>query len=174
MAAQPSIFTILKTEHEEVKSLLEFAETCTPDKRSAVLRKIEKALVPHARGEEKTLYSILRAEALRKDNDEGVDLSNEAYEEHRVADDLLSDIKATSPTDETWIAKLKVLKENIEHHIKEEERELFKMAKNLISEKTLNSVAVAYEKAKAHFESSLPTQGQINEREPVRSLHADI
>lgn len=169
-----SIFTILKTEHEEVKSLLEFAETCSVDKRQAVLKKIEKALVPHARGEEKTLYAILRAESLRKDNDEGIDVSNEAYEEHRVVDDLLFEIKSVRSNDETWIAKLKVIKENLTHHIKEEEQTLFKMCKELIPEETLVSVSTAYEKAKAQFERSLPTQSQIDERTPVRGINPNL
>lgn len=159
------IFTTLKTEHEELKSLLEFGETCPVDKRQAVLKKIELALVPHSRGEEKTLYAVLRQESIDEDDEDALDMANEAYEEHRAVDDLMSDIKLCSTKDETWVAKLKVIKENLQHHIKEEESRLFKMAKDLIPKDILEEIAVEYIRVKEKFAESLPSQSQIRERD---------
>ncbi len=161
-----ALFAQLKKEHEEVKSLFKKAEKAEGRERASILSRIEEALVPHARAEEKTLYAVLLAEAKSENHEDATFTSHEAYEEHRVADNLLSELKKLPVTDETWAAHLAVLKENIEHHIKEEENELFENATKMLSTETLDALADAYNVAKEGFADSLPTQGQISEREP--------
>ena len=85
----------------------------------------------HAGIEEQIFYPAYREASGTK---KGEDLTLEAYEEHRVADRLISELRALPNTDETWGAKLKVLKENLEHHIKEEETELFPKVKKAQAE----------------------------------------
>ena len=160
-----SIFSQLRNEHNELKELLKKAEDCSESKRSQVLEEIEEHLIPHARGEEKTLYALMRKRANEKDNSDGAELINEAYEEHRVADELMKHLKNVDPSDETWLAHLKVVKENLEHHIEEEEEDLFYKAKKLLSSDDRKGLLEAYLTEKENFSESLPTQGQIHERE---------
>lgn len=161
-----NIFEQLKKEHKEVKSLLEKAKKCPPGERHSLLEEVEENLIPHARGEEKTLYSLLRERAQENQSDEALNLTNEAYEEHRLVDELMEDLKETSANDEKWLPKLKVIKENLEHHIQEEEEELFKSAKKFFSKEEQQELLEAYRTAKEKFEQGLPTQGQIRERTP--------
>lgn len=167
MAIEASnIFEQLKAEHQVVKDLLKQAEEATVQEREALLEEIEENLVPHARGEEKTLYSFLYERLKGGGDEKALNLTNEAYEEHRVVDELMADLKQTDPSSETWLAKLTVIKENLNHHIKEEEEELFSKAKEIISKNELGEVFLAYLNAKEGFKASPPTQEQISKRTP--------
>ncbi len=167
MLQQNALFDQLKMEHEEVKALFKAAEDSEGSERTAKLEEIEQALIPHARGEEKTLYSVMRQ---RADEEKAKDLTAEAYEEHRAADKLLADLKATPVNDEQWLAKLKVLKENIEHHIEEEENELFPEAKKIFNSSEFEALHTAYQTSKEDYVESLPTQAQINAKDPTSTL----
>ena len=158
------IFDQLKTEHEELKDLLDKGESCETGERKAVLQKIENHLVPHARGEEKTLYaSLLDASRSSKQHEEKV-LTNEAYEEHRVAEELLKELKNMNASEQKWSGLFRVFKENIEHHIKEEEEDLFAAAKELLGEEELDQIYRVYCEVKSEYSETLPSQGQISER----------
>ena len=160
----------LKKEHDEVNALLKEAEVCAEKDRTDILEQIERNLIPHARGEEKTLYSLMRKRAQNQDKEESLDLSNEAYEEHRVVDKLLSELKNLDTSSEQWLAHLKVFKENIEHHVEEEETELFDKAKNLVTDKERDELLGVYLDEKERFSESLPPQSQIKERVPAPSV----
>lgn len=114
----------LHEEHEEVKALLkQLVESESAPTRKSLLKKVKLALVPHARAEEKVVYDpILRL----KDKEAKIN-GEEGYLEHALADKMvltLSKIRnATSPE---FTAAAKVLKELIEHHIKEEESDIWK------------------------------------------------
>ena len=165
------LFEQLKSEHKDVKELLKKAEDCPQGERKDVLSQIESELVPHARAEEKTLYAVLLENIKQSGNSEDAeDLTNEAYEEHRAIDELLGDLKSSSTDDEAWVGKVKVLKENIEHHVDEEENELFEKARKFIEPEKLAQIAQAYNEAKSEYSESLPMQSQISEREPVKSV----
>jgi hemerythrin superfamily protein len=121
-AAQPDDMDILdklKQEHDEVKELLgKLVESRRAAERNALLRKIRKALVPHVRAEEKVVYDAILA---LKDEDAKVD-GNEGYLEHAHADIALKKLSAIRPASSPeFTAAAKVLKELVEHHVKEEE-----------------------------------------------------
>ena len=157
----------LKKEHEDVKLLFKKAEDCDQDERADVLQEIKEELVPHARGEEKTIYSLLKGLLDNEDaSEEDLNLANEAYEEHRVIDELLKSLESINANDEKWIAHLKVLKENVEHHIKEEELELFELIKKHFTADKLTELKAVYLSVKERFADSLPSQAQIRERQP--------
>lgn len=168
-----NILEQLKTEHDEVKKLFKTAEDCEDNQRSDILQQIKEELIPHARGEEKTIYSLLK-ERLddEQSSEEDITLANEAYEEHRVADQLLKELERMDTTDEKWPALLKVFKENVEHHIKEEEQELFKLIKKHFTNENLNELKTVYMSVKETYSESLPSQSQINERRPSASVHS--
>lgn len=158
------IFDQLKNEHEELKELLSRGESCQPGERKRVLEKIEKNLVPHGRGEEKTLYAKLLEKAKESDQKAEKVLTNEAYEEHRVAEGVLKELKSMDARDQKWDGLFRVFKENIEHHIEEEEEDLFAAAKELLSENELDQIYNVYRRVKEEYAENLPTQGQIDER----------
>jgi hypothetical protein len=68
------------------------------------------------------------------------DITLEASEEHHVVDMVTAEIGGVPYDDETWGAKFKVMKENIEHHIEEEENEMFKQARQVFNEDELEAL----------------------------------
>jgi hemerythrin-like domain-containing protein len=64
----------------------------------------------------------------------------EAYEEHHVVDQIMSELEQLSPDDETWDAKFSVMEENLKHHINEEEREMFEQAQKVFSDEELDQL----------------------------------
>lgn len=172
MASNDTIFSKLKEEHEILKDLLEQAAECPPGERKKMLTRIEEELIPHARGEEKTLYAVMRLRSEEENNEEILAQANEAYAEHKVADQLIAELKKIDVKDEKWLGLFSVIKENLEHHIEEEEEDLFAQARELLGEVELQEILMAYIKSKEMFEESLPTQGQINERTPDQDLQS--
>lgn len=170
IVSEKTIFDQLEKEHDKVKDLLSKAEDCSVAERKNILEKIEEELVPHARGEEKTLYAIVLQKAKDSDAEKTVNLTNEAYEEHHAVDQLVKDIKSYDVNGEKWLGMLKVLKENLEHHIKEEENDLFPKAKKLLSNAEQVEILEAYKESKENFKENMPTQGQISERSPSADL----
>jgi hemerythrin-like domain-containing protein len=103
---------------------------------------LKSELDRHAEIEETIFYPVLeKAEESR-------DITLEAYEEHRLVKQLLSELEAAPKDDEQWTAKFTVLKENIEHHVEEEEGELFKKARKVLNEQEIEALGTRMEKAK--------------------------
>lgn len=162
-----SIFVQLKAEHDELKTILKSAKNAKGAERRRAVSKIKHNLIPHARAEEKILYALMTKLGTTEDLDS---LLHEAYIEHRTADDLLKSLASEDVSSELWPAKLAVLKENVEHHIREEENHFFPKAKKYISRSLSFELLAAYLHEKAHYSESLPTQDQIHSR----SLPADL
>jgi hemerythrin superfamily protein len=120
-------YELLKADHETVSKLFKRIEAASGRIKLIRFRKLKHELDVHAHVEETIFYPAL------KNQDESRDITLEAYEEHKVVKDLLTELAgAKKPTDE-WDAKLTVLKENVEHHVEEEEGELFKKAKDVLT-----------------------------------------
>ena len=117
---------LLKGDHDKVKKLLTEGESTTErgeKTRTELFATLKGELTVHERIEEEIFYPALR------DHPKAKDIVLEAYEEHDVVDTIMAELEATDVTDETWGAKFKVMKENLEHHIEEEEGEMFKQAR---------------------------------------------
>mgnify|MGYP000529203544 CR=1 FL=1 len=142
-----SILTSLKHDHDEVGTLLKQAMACSEKasvNRSTLFAKIREALTIHTSFEEERLYPLLiNAKASKA-------AVLEAYEEHNQIKHLLQDIADTEVTDERWNAKVTVLAEDVEHHIKEEEQlgGLFAKLRHVTDSETLASLADEYEATK--------------------------
>ena len=124
------VLTLLKEDHDKVKRLLEEGETTTErgeKTRTELFTRLKTMLSAHEQMEEEVLYPALKAHPKARD------LTLEAYEEHHVVDLVLEELEATPVTDEQWGAKFKVAKENIEHHIEEEEGEMFRDIREIFS-----------------------------------------
>ena len=119
---------LLKQDHDEVKAMFkqyeELGDRAYASKQK-LAEKICLELTKHAIAEEEIFYPAVRA-----DVDDADDLVDEATVEHASAKDLIAQIHAMDPHDDLYDAKVKVLCEYIEHHVKEEEQEMFKAAKD--------------------------------------------
>ena len=78
----------------------------------------------------------------------------EAYEEHHVVDTIMAELEDTPVGDETWAAKLTVMKENLEHHIEEEEDDMFKKARQVMDEAELQELGDRMAARKAELKNA--------------------
>jgi hemerythrin-like domain-containing protein len=137
----------LKSEHDEVKGLLsDLEEADTAARRRVLVQQIKAALVPHTKAEQKVLYDAIIAV---RDKDVQID-GHEGYLEHELADKALQRLasiaNATSPEHK---AAAKVLKELVEHHIREEERNVWGDARKHFSDEQRARMNAKYLAAKS-------------------------
>jgi hemerythrin-like domain-containing protein len=126
-SAPQDAVAMLTAEHREVKQLFDQFEQLS-DRAKATKKKLAdqicNALILHTTIEEEIFYPALRAASK-----EAGDKLDEAIVEHASAKDLIAQIQEIDPEDELYDAKVKVLSEQVEHHVQEEEKEMFPMAK---------------------------------------------
>ena len=128
---------LLKKDHDKVKRLLTELESTTErgvKTRTELFATIKGELTLHEIVEEEIFYPALKAHPKAKD------LVLEGFEEHHVVDLLMSELEALDVDDETWGAKALVMKENVEHHIEEEEGEMFKQAREIFDKAELEDL----------------------------------
>jgi hemerythrin superfamily protein len=131
---------LLKEDHKNVKTL--FGEVESLGDRAAAQRKklfqrIDRELTVHAKIEETIFYPEFRKNA---GNNEEKDEVLEAYEEHKIVKTLIGELEDLDPKDETYRPKLNVLKEMVDHHVKEEEGTMFPMARKIFDKEELNEL----------------------------------
>jgi hemerythrin-like domain-containing protein len=120
--------SLLKEDHDKVKKMLEELDSTTErgvKTREELFTKVKQELQVHESIEEEILYPAL------KDHPKTKELALEAFEEHHVVNMVMAEIEGVPFEEETWGAKFTVMKENLEHHIEEEEGEMFKQAKQV-------------------------------------------
>jgi hypothetical protein len=140
---------LIKEDHKRLKKMLEHtleAEGSTD--REAAMDQLRTELVAHERMEEEVFYPRLRDEQKVRDN------VLEGLEEHHVADLILDELLDVPPDTDLWKAKVKVLKENVEHHMDEEEDELLKNAKRVLDREELDRLGERMERIKRDAEDS--------------------
>jgi hemerythrin-like domain-containing protein len=138
--------TLLKNDHREVEKLFKAFEKAGDRAKATKQRTVDKIieeLSVHAAIEEQIFYPAVRAEV---DDMESTVL--ESMEEHHVVKWLLSEIDKLSPDDERFDAKVTVLIENVRHHVKEEESELFPEVRAAIGRKRLAEIGDGMQTAK--------------------------
>lgn len=146
---------LLKADHERVKAILTQLSESTEravKKRTDLLAKLEMEISIHTRLEEEILYPAFK-QAGGKDE---AQMYYEAKEEHRTVDSLvLPDLKATDPSTPEFSGRAKVVKELLEHHIEEEEKEMFPQAKKLLGKAKLDTLGAEMETMKAQYKKEL-------------------
>lgn len=111
---------LLTDDHEKVKKMFtEFEAATSAEERGGIVQLICEELIVHTAIEEQLFYPAVRAAI---DDD---DLVDEAIVEHDSAKELIEQLQGMMPDDEQYDAKVKVLKEQVEHHVKEEEEQMF-------------------------------------------------
>jgi len=144
-------FTLLKADHKKVAGLLEKIDATTErgvKTREELFTQLKTELDIHTRIEETIFYPALEKA------DETHDITLEAFEEHKVVKTLLSELQSLGKDKEEWTAKFTVLKENIEHHVEEEEGEMFTKARKVLGEDGAQTLGSRMEKAKGEQEKA--------------------
>ena len=143
---------LLEADHKKVKELLsQLAESTTraEKKRRQLLDKIEQELKVHTQIEEQIFYPAFESAG----NSEHKKMYHEAIEEHRAVEEfVLPDLKKTDPTSEKFSGRAKVLKELVEHHADEEEKEMFKLARKSMSREELEELGEQMETLKERLQ----------------------
>ena len=111
---------LLKADHRKVKQLFSQFESAGEKEKAGIFAEIARELQVHTKVEEEIFYPVVK----KMDSD----MALEAEEEHNIVDWIIAQMKKLSPSDENYDAKFTTLKENVEHHIEEEEGQLFKQA----------------------------------------------
>jgi hemerythrin superfamily protein len=136
---------LLIADHKKVTKLLTEGEETTEraEKTRTELRDtLKREMTVHEEIEERIFYPAL------KEHPKAREIVLEGYEEHHVVDEIMRELLQTDVADEQWAAKFKVMKENIEHHIEEEEGEMFKKARQAFSEDELEELGRRMEEMK--------------------------
>jgi len=138
-------FDLLKEDHKKVAGIFEKLEPTTEralKTREELFSKLNSELEVHTAVEEQIFYPVLKEAA------ETREITFEAFEEHRVVKELLKELASTPKDTEEWTAKLTVLKENVEHHVEEEEGEMFKKARKVLTDEEAEELGSRMEAAK--------------------------
>ena len=145
--------TLLKADHVAVKKLFESEKKLTKadgKKKEAIFNQIKAALTVHATIEEEIFYPAVKSARSEHVKDE----AREGYEEHKQIKSLLAQIEGITSADETYDMKIKVLMEDVLHHVKEEETEMFPDAKKFLGEKRLMELGAELEARKQQLEKN--------------------
>ena len=143
---------LLKQDHETVAQLLEKIDQTTErgvKTREELFTRLKTELDVHAKIEETIFYPALENE------EETRDITLEAFEEHRLVKQLLSELEGMAKDNEQWTARFTVLKENVEHHVEEEEGEMFPKVRKILSSGDLETLGARLEQAKKEEKSAL-------------------
>jgi hemerythrin superfamily protein len=146
MSPTPDALDLLKADHDRIKEM--FAKYDTLGDRAMGGRKdlagqICRELTVHAYIEEQVFYPRVR-EAGRKIEDEVL----EGLEEHHLIKHAVTELEPLSPDNERYDAKVEVLKELVEHHVDEEEEDMFPRVRRAIDAKELEELGAAMEAAR--------------------------
>lgn len=148
---------LLEADHKRVKAILAKLSESTErgiKRRTQLLAELEMEITVHTEIEEQILYPAFK-QAGGKEEDV---MYYEAKEEHRTVDSLvLPDLKTTDPATPEFTGRLKVVKELLEHHIEEEETEMFPKARKLLKKAELEALGEQMEAFKASYMNALKT-----------------
>ncbi|CAN5311545.1 hemerythrin domain-containing protein [soil metagenome] len=126
-----NIYDLLKQDHQEVSSLMEEVSKTGDNAektRATKFAQIKEKLSVHSETEDQVFYSVLA------EHDETRDIILEGREEHALVTRLMEELSQMAPDSEDWTAKFKVFMENVEHHVEEEEGEMFQKARKVLSD----------------------------------------
>jgi hemerythrin-like domain-containing protein len=135
MTQQPELFRILIKQHREVDGMLtQLRQAEDPETRGKLFPVLEQQLMAHAKAEEKTFYAEL-ARAGEKGE------TKHAKREHQDIERAIQEVEALDLDDEGWSDALDRLIETVQHHVEEEEGELFEAAQRSLDAETLDQLA---------------------------------
>lgn len=142
------IYEALKKDHVEVKALLDELVSLKADDeyRFILIEEIRNHLIPHSRAEESVFYNTLRAVNADKK------VVFHGFQEHLEAETLLRTLQVMDKLNVSWKATAEKLREAVNHHIEEEESEVFAQARAAFSQDEAISMGEAFEQLKPKIE----------------------
>lgn len=146
-----NILSLIEAEHRQVEKLFAEAEKADSNELYECFNEIYKALTLHARSEELVFYPAMR------EYEETEKYIEEAEAEHEEAKILLEEIKSLKPTDSEFKTKIKSLKKAVQHHVEEEEKEIFKAISECMTDKQLSDLGQEFQKTKTKLEEEVKT-----------------
>lgn len=149
-------FQLLKEDHQKVSGIFQQLEPTTEraeKTRTELFAKLKEELDIHAQIEEKIFYPSIKQAA------ETREIVLEGFEEHHVIKTLLGELAAMPVDTEEWAAKLKVLQENVEHHVEEEEGEMFQKARQVLSEDEIDELGTRMGELKTQLKQQTKSAG---------------
>ena len=147
--------TLLKRQHREVSSLFEkFHKARTGKQKQEIFGQIADSLAIHAAIEEKHFYPSVKKKATEE-------ILFESVEEHLQMKRVIADLLQLDPSEAAFAAKVKVLQDDVEHHVEEEEEDLFPKVRKLFDAEDLTSLAEAMQETEAEL------KGEGNPRQMV-------
>lgn len=155
---------LLKSQHRDVEKLFSRMDSAKGQKsKQAIFGQLADSLAAHATIEEHHFYPAVRAKRTE-------DILLESLEEHLGIKRVLADLLDISPGDETFDAKIKVLKEQVEHHVGEEEKDLFPKVKKLLDKDELELLGETMSAEFKTLEAGRPRDAIPSETDHASSL----
>lgn len=138
------IYERLEQDHDKQRQLAaDLAETSgDSDERRRMFAELKTEVEAHAAAEEQTFYAALIAEP------DGQEKARHSVSEHKEAADLIEELEELDMSSGGWLAKFKKLQEELEHHVDEEEDEVFVLARKLIDEQRARALAEEFNERK--------------------------
>ncbi len=149
-----NLFTLLKADHGKVEGLFSRLESLNVYKhkpRHHLFARLKDELENHAAAEEKFFYPAIKNLARTHS------LTLESFEEHHVMHILLAELAQGDIDNDEWEAKLVVLKEQVKHHVKEEEEHLFPRVERALSKVKQNEISMQIKEWKASLHEPTPS-----------------
>jgi len=159
-------FSLLKADHRKVEKLFSQLESASGQAKMRVFEQIKTELELHTHIEEKFFYPALEKPKQTHE------LTLEAYEEHDVVKKLLQQMSRAKSATEEWEAQGKVLQENVEHHVEEEENELFPKAEAALSEEDIETLGEQMEAEKERKQRTASSKKKSSNKSAAKSKSA--
>ncbi|MBS1792812.1 MAG: hemerythrin domain-containing protein [Acidobacteria bacterium] len=144
---------LLKADHDKVELLFQKVKATDEGEHKALFEQIREELEVHTHIEETVFYPRM------KDEEELEDLVLEGIEEHHQVKMFLRELSALADDSEKFEPKLKVLIEDVTHHVQEEEGEMFPLIEELFNEAALDALGEELEKEKQKFKKTYSASG---------------
>jgi hemerythrin superfamily protein len=140
------VFSLLHEDHENVSLIFKKIDSMkskeTAQTHEQLFKELSTELELHAKVEEDIVYPVF------KKHGETRQIVEESVREHKEIDNLLYELKGMRPDDQKWMGKLGELQRKVEHHVKEEEEQLFPQGRKIISEEQLQQLGETVEEKK--------------------------
>ena len=142
-----AIFEALREDHDKQRTLMNILVKSqgSSDGREELYPKLKKELAAHAFAEEKAFYSVLMA------RDITVEKARHSVAEHKQIDDLVEELDTIGMSSPQWLPKMKKLQHLVQHHLEEEEHEVFQMAGKALDESEKTALTATYRTEKDAF-----------------------
>ncbi|MBW3097899.1 hemerythrin domain-containing protein [Pseudohoeflea coraliihabitans] len=140
-----TIYEAIKSDHEDHRDLLEKLNATEggSDERRELWQQFYYDVKSHAAAEEETFYAKLMEQP------DGQDDARHSVSEHKEMDDIMEELNGMDPSSSGWLTRFRTLKEQYEHHMEEEEQDIFPKAKEVVDEDRDGAHAKAFRERKA-------------------------